>query len=133
MRVVVVAHGKLTIPYFTPHDVVLHITLAIAPSKHAVFVLPEAHHHTAHIDGVEVIDGIGKHVPANFTLGVDDGVDRFKVPFQCTAHRIVPDNTGTVGVLFTEVIDQIQTIGKFRIHFDHTGLKEVAHLHLAGS
>ena len=65
------------------------------------------------------------HVPAHFTLGVDDGIHRVEVPFHRAAHRIVPNHARGLGVLLHQVVDKVQTIGELRIHLDDLGFEHI--------
>ena len=66
------------------------------------------------------------HVPADFALGVDDGVLRVEVPFHRAAHRVVPDRTRSLGILLHEVVDEVEAVLELRINLNHLRFEHVA-------
>ena len=116
VREVGIAVGQLTVEDFTSHQIVLDVALAVAPGERAVIVLTEAHHDAGHIDIVRVVDLRGFHVPADLTLRVVDGVLRITVPFECAAHRVVPDRAGRVRRCRDHVVDEVEAVAERRIN-----------------
>ena len=121
-----VADRQAVVVDFAAHKVVLHVALAVAPGDVPVDILLEAHHDAGLINRLNVVDGFNVHVPADFALGVDDGVLRVEVPFHRAAHRIVPDRARRLGVLLHEIVDEVEAVLELRINLDHLRFEHVA-------
>ena len=125
MREVDVAHRQTAVVNFAAHQIVLDVTLTVTPGDVAVFILLEAHHHARAIHLLDVVDRFNMHVPAHFTLGVNDGDHRIEVPFHRAAHRVVPNHASGLGVLLHQIVDKVQTVGELRIHLDDLGFEHI--------
>ena len=68
-----IAVRKDSIEDLPPHEVVLHIALAVPPGERTILILMEPHHDAGTVD-VVVVDRRRLHVPADFALGVIDRV-----------------------------------------------------------
>ena len=116
MREVGITRRQTAVKDFAAHQVVLGIALAVAEREEAVLIHVEAHHDAGHIDIVRVVDLRGFHVPADLTLRVVDGVLRITVPFECAAHRVVPDRAGRVRRCRDHVVDEGEAVAERRIN-----------------
>ena len=123
VREVSVGRRQTAVVDFTAQEVILGVALAITPGDVAVLVLLEAHHYAGAIRIFNVVDRFDVHVPAHFTLRVDNGVLRIEVPLQSTAVRVIPNNTGCLGVVLHQVVDQIKAIAEGGISLIYFGLK----------
>ena len=125
VREVRVTRRKPAVKDFAAEKVVLGVALAVAEGKHPVRSLMKAHHDAGLVDIFRVVNGIDVHVPADFALGVNDGVLRIVVPFESAAHRVIPDDTGEFPARGKEVIDEVEAVGEFRCDLLYFGLKHI--------
>ena len=73
-----------------------------------------------------VVDFTAQEVILGVALAItpgDNGVLRIEVPLQGTAVRVIPNNTGCLGVVLHQVVDQIKAIAEGGISLIYFGLK----------
>ena len=112
MAEVRIAVRKHAVEDFAPHQVVLHVALAVPPGERAVLILMEAHHDAGLVEASRVVDGRGLQVPAHLALRVDDGVLRVVVPLKRAARRVVPDRAAALGRFGEQIVDEVEAVAE---------------------
>ena len=86
--------------------------LTVTPGESAVIILLNAHHDAAVPEGVHIKNRISLEVPADFTLGIGNPVNRVRGPLQRAAFRAVPNGLSSTAGNTANVIHVVQTIRK---------------------
>ena len=76
---------QTSIENFTSEQIIFGIGLAIAKRECAIGILVKAHHESCPINASRIVNRLRLQEPTHFSLRIENGVLRIRIPFQCTA------------------------------------------------